>query len=771
MGSAAHAQGDTRKVDFDIPAGTVSAAITSLGTQAHITIGGSDPMLASVRTKGVRGRLSIDAALTRMLAHTGFTFVRVSGIVRIVRAAVPVPRARPKPRPVESAVAPPRDIIVTGSKQSTALNRFAGTVRFIDLDETAESRRGSRGTEFILNRLPMLASTNLGPGRNRLYIRGIADSSFNGPTQSIVGQYLGDVRLTFNAPDPDLQLYDMAGVEVLEGPQGTLYGSGSLGGILRLIPNMPDTHSFLGSASLGGLVTQHGGVGGDGAAMLNLPIAADRLALRVVGYGSTSPGYIDDIGRGRNDVNRTTIYGARAGLRWNVGDDWTVDFGGLFQIIRGRDGQYAMAGLSELTRRSSLTQPFNNDFKLGQLVVRKTRGEIELMSATGAVEHDVESVFDATDPDVSPDLRIFRERTEVRMISNETRLSRAGPNGAGWVAGLSFVHDTDRLSRRLGPVSAPAAIPGVRNETTEAAIFGHFGYAVTDNLVASAGGRVTFADTTGLALDTLREREEPQRRLLRLTPAAGIAWRLSPATTLFARYQEGFRAGGLGLPATGSDSTARRFESDKLTSVEAGLRVGNQKVDRLSFDATASFTWWRDIQADLLDAAGLPFTVNVGDGRIIGFEASGVWRPVPAMTLDLSIFVNKASITSPRPELGTFDIHRLPNIAPLGGRMAVKYLVPLSSSARLELEGSARYFGESETGIGTPLDLEQGEYLDTDLGARIDLGRIGFTLDLTNIADTQGNRFSYGNPFSLGNRLQTTPLRPRTLRLGFDARF
>jgi hypothetical protein len=78
------------------------------------------------------------------------------------------------------------------------------------------------GTEKITQRVPTVASTYLGSGRNKLFIRGIADSSFTGPTQATVGQYLGDLRLSYNAPDPDLRLSDLARVEVLEGPQGTL---------------------------------------------------------------------------------------------------------------------------------------------------------------------------------------------------------------------------------------------------------------------------------------------------------------------------------------------------------------------------------------------------------------------------------------------------------------------------------------------------------------------------------------------------------------------
>ncbi|WP_432490608.1 TonB-dependent receptor plug domain-containing protein, partial [Flavonifractor plautii] len=81
---------------------------------------------------------------------------------------------------------------------------------------------------------------------NKLFIRGIADSSFSGPTQSPVGQYFGDMRTTYSGPDPDLKLVDMQSVEILEGPQGTLYGSGALGGIVLLRPSMPSFDSVSG---------------------------------------------------------------------------------------------------------------------------------------------------------------------------------------------------------------------------------------------------------------------------------------------------------------------------------------------------------------------------------------------------------------------------------------------------------------------------------------------------------------------------------------------
>ena len=99
---------------------------------------------------------------------------------------------------------------------------------------------GIRGADALEARSVGFSSTHLGSGRNKLFIRGIADSSFSGPTQSPVGVYFDDVRTGYNGADPDLKLVDMHSVEILEGPQGTLYGSGALGGIVLLRPNKPD---------------------------------------------------------------------------------------------------------------------------------------------------------------------------------------------------------------------------------------------------------------------------------------------------------------------------------------------------------------------------------------------------------------------------------------------------------------------------------------------------------------------------------------------------
>jgi outer membrane receptor protein involved in Fe transport len=763
-------------VQVNIPAGRLSDALIALAEQTGLTIGASDPALSGVRTPPLRGRMSPRAALDRLLAGTGYryAFVNARG-VRIMRAPPPARRRRSQPAPAVPPPPPPPlivpPIIVTASKQDTALDRFGGTVHLIDLEHEA-GRFGARGSDAILNRLPMLASTSLGPGRNKIYVRGIADSSFNGPSQSIVGQYLGDVRLTFSAPNPDLHLHDIRRVELLEGPQGTLYGTGSLGGILRFVPNEPDSSQFSAGLAGGLLATRHGGWGSDGSAMFNAPIVRDRLAVRAVGYASSDAGYIDDVGRGLRDVNRTSVVGGRAVLRWEPGDRWRIDIGALSQNIDGRDGQYAMRGLPPLSRRTNLAQPFANDYQLAHLTVRKRWEGVELVSTTSLARHDLETRFDASGFPGTEGPQLYTEDVNITLISNETRIAQSDSRGEGWILGWSVLSDTNHITRRLGPPTAALPLPGVRNETHEAALFGQYSISMTPRLVVTLGGRLTVAESIGEPLDSPDDDEdEPNQTHVHASPAAALTWRPGNGLLAYLRYQEGFRAGGLAVSPTDSASATQRLESDELTSIEAGLRFGRRDIDRLSFTAAASYAAWADIQADLIDTRGLPYTANLGDGRIYGLEIEGSWRATSSLSVDIAGFLNDSALSNPNPPFADLDGRELPNIASSGARIAAHFGTDLSPSLSLALDGSVRYVGESQLGAGGPADVDQGDFVEGQIGARLDFGRFGLSLDVDNVGDVRGNRFSFGNPFSLAEGTQITPLRPRTIRIGFDAEF
>ena len=240
---------------------------------------------------------------------------------------------------------------------------------------------------------------------------------------------------------------------------------------------------------------------------------------------------------------------------------------------------------------------------------------------------------------------------------------------------------------------------------------------------------------------------------------------------LYARFQQGFRAGGLAVSASGASPSVQRFESDSLTSYEAGLRFGQAGRDRFSIDASVSYARWSDIQADLIDARGLPYTTNIGDGSIVGFETEVSWRATPSLSLAASAFLNSSALSSPTPAFAAADERDLPNIPAAGARVDAHFRRALSSSVTLQLDAAARYIGHSQLGIGPPIDITQGGFVEGQLGARLDFGRFGLSLDLDNVTDARGNRFSFGNPFTVADRMQTTPLRPRTIRIGLDAAF
>ena len=760
---------------FNVAPGELGGVLVAFGEQAHMSVGLNDPALARRHSPGARGRLSSRQALRRILTGTGATFVQIDA--RTVRVAAARPPAKPRrstPQrpvvPVDNGQMDMSEIIVTASKQQTLLRNYPGTVTILGLDPDKLARESAQGTAAIVARLPVLASTNLGPGRNKIFVRGVADSSFNGSSPATVGQYLGDVRLTYNAPDPALNLYDIRRVEVLEGPQGTLYGTGAIGGIIRLVPNQPDLRENGGSVSIGGVSVAHGGQGYDVAGMINLVVAPGKAAMRAVAYAAVEPGYIDDPSRQMTNINRTKSRGGRATLRIDPGDDWTVSIGGAMQNIATRDGQYSLRELPPLQRNSVIDQPFDNDYSLAYLTAgRRFRGA-QLTTTTSYVRHDVDTVYDATVNLLSPP-RQFTEKLEIRLFSHETRLSQNSTKGS-WVIGFTGLMARDRTTRALGDPAAPLPITGVRNVNGEVAAFGQYTHMLVSGLTATVGGRLSYAHSSGEVLDGADvEADEPTRSQFRFSPTLALAWKVGDRFLAYIHAQSAFRPGLLEVAPTGADLDAQRVEPDSLSMVELGVRYGARGRDRLSFAASIAAVRWTDIQSDLIDTAGLPYTTNIGDGRILSFEAQADWRVSDALTLDLTLFLNDSKLAKPTPSFAVADEHELPNIPHLGARLAASYRARIDRHTELTFDGAARYVGASKLGIGEPLDVAQGKYVNTSIGARLSRGPIGLSVDVNNLLDVRGNRFAYGNPFGIAQRNQITPLVPRRVRVGVDLRF
>ena len=803
---------------FNVPKGSLSSALPLISRQAGVSISVADAKLWQARVKPVRGRMSVEKAIQRLLDGSDARAVRVSATswrierrpapARVAKAAA-APRPVPQPRarePANDLIAAARDeIIVTASKTDLPHSHFAGVVTRLDGDDLAFG--GERGMDSILSRTATVSSTHLGSGRNKLFIRGIADSSFTGPTQSTVGQYFGDIRLSYNAPDPDLRLYDIDNVEILEGPQGTLYGAGSLGGIIHVVPKAPDPRAMSVQAIAGLSVTQHGDPGGDIAAIANLPVGDNGHALRLVGYMLTDGGYIDNPLRGQNDVNRVHVRGGRGTFRLEAGDGWTVDFGGIYQAITSDDAQYADKDAPPLTRASMVEQNATARYGMGTIVVMKDWGDLYFQSSNAFIDHRLFERFDASLPEsrrgegdgagaamgavdverlfapvevvpMADVPRVLDQHNDTRMFVSENRLSRPYHDGLGWVVGASFIHNRARQDREYayGPLSA--VLPGVTNRITEVTGYAEATVEIMPNLIASGGLRLSHARLGGeaegvsFALAEANRATTASRNETDLLPSVSLLATPLDNVRLYARYQEGFRPGGLAVDG----NFVRRFLNDQVRTWEAGMRFGDKGRSLLDASISVSHSRWRNIQADFIDSSGFPTTANIGNGRITSLSGAVAMRPTDALTFELGAVYNHSRVDDLSPQIlpvfaaAPARLGRIPNVASHAVRGSVNYATMIGDED-FRVNGWANYIGPSRLGIGPVLGESQGDYVDTGLAMRVGNNRRGLSLTLTNLFDSRGNRFSLGTPFLEGNEGFLTPLRPRTLRIAMDVAY
>lgn len=753
-----------------MPASRLDRAAILLGQRAGVSIGISDPSLARLRTRPVAGASDPGAALARMLAGTGAAPMKVGPRSwRIVRLpARPYPQ--PAPQPAAPAAAEPTggnaEILVIASKRDMPLGHYPASVSLLDTDMIAPGLE-ALGSGALAAYIPSVGSTHLGPGRNKLFVRGLADSSFNGPTQATVGEYLGEARLNYNGPDPDLRLYDMRSVEVLEGPQGTLHGVGTLGGVIRLQPAPPSLEQAEAALSMGVSFTEHGDPGADLSGVVDLPLNR-RAGLRVVGYRVRDGGYIDDRLRGLSDVNRVDTTGGRFSLRLMPGRDWTIDLGGALQDIKGRDSQYADRFAPPLTKESPIAEGFVSRYGLGQIVVRKSWGDLTLTSATSFARQRIRESFDASMPGQPTR---FDQHARVSFFSNENRLMRSRADGSGWVIGTSIVVNRYALERSFAPIAFAARLGGISNRIQEATAFGEGSFSLTDALQASAGARLTVLELSGSAVGVTsfafaqEARARASRRQVALLPSLSLAWRPGSGLIAYARYQQSFRPGGVVV----RDAFVQRYRPDDVKAGEIGLRW-EAPDQALRLSSALSYTSWRNIQADQIDGGGLPTTVNIGNGRILTLDAKASVRPSPGWSIDLAGVLADSRLTNPRPSIIGAVQSDLPNVARVNGSAALRYATALGAYD-LSLSAWARYVGSSRLGVGPVLGERQGDYVDSGLSLRATRGRYAASLTITNLTDETGNRFALGSPLMLGREQQVTPLRPRAIRIGFESAF
>ena len=296
---------------------------------------------------------------------------------------------------------------------------------------------------------------------------------------------------------------------------------------------------------------------------------------------------------------------------------------------------------------------------------------------------------------------------------------------------------------------------------------------LTPRVEATIGARYTSASLSGSGEHLSPVAIFPagaKRKESSFLPSASISARPFDGLTIYSRYQEGFRPGGISI----SGDSVLLYRNDHLRSGEIGFRLGQPSRDRFDLQGSATFSGWRNIQADFLDPTGLPLTDNIGDGRVWTLTANGGLQILDDLRVEAGIAWNDGRVTNPADAYrsvlaGTGSTIIIPNIARVVGRGAIDWQMDLGSDWALHTNLYARYVGTSRLGIGPQLGEKQGNYLDSGLVMRLANGNRAWTLNVDNITNAVGNRFAFGAP--IGGADQITPLRPRTIRLGFEQSF
>jgi len=345
-------------------------------------------------------------------------FSRKSVAVAVSAACAGIPVAA-----VQAQEAGLEEIVVTATKREASIQDVPMSIAAFGGDDIV--REGFKQLEDYALRIPALSFGTRHPGGSNVIMRGCAVSGIafsDNPTTSI---YLDEQPITVAGYNPDPRLVDIARVEALSGPQGSLFGDASQCGTLRIITNKPDPAAFDAWVDVGANSVSHGDTGFDVAAMVNVPLGGNKAALRLVGFQAEEAGYIDNVlgnspvgemyprgGVGtfdnsdfvESDVNSSTTSGARASLRWNPTETWTVDIGAIYQKLE-EDGfgdtdlpeKYLSAeSLGEWEQMRYEAEDFEDEWYQLALTLEGTLGSAEVTLATSYMDRKTRFRTDAT---------------------------------------------------------------------------------------------------------------------------------------------------------------------------------------------------------------------------------------------------------------------------------------------------------------------------------------------------------------------------------------
>ena len=771
---------------FALPRQSYSEALIAIGLKAGLSM--LDTRACAGSAAPLIGRFASREALQQLLrdAPCRFEFIDPS-TVRFLSRPAPAPPPRIAPRPPVRPSPVPSDpgaevqaVVVTAQKRRESLLGVAGPVSVIGgaklkTTEALDIRDVSLG-------LAALSLTNLGPARDKVLLRGVSDGAFTGRARSTVITYLDDAPITYNAPDPDLLLTDVERIEVIRGPQGALYGGGSIGGVYRIITKAPQLDAYGGSLTVRGSTTRGGASGGGGDGALNIPLIDGRLGIRLNAYYLDEGGYLQDDASRRSNVDRTVRSGGRFALLAKPAPAWSITLSAAFQHLATADTQYTTLKGPTLRRANLVRESYKSDFAEGGAVVEGDLGAARLHSATSYVRRDFASVYDASAAlslfdSPTADFGLYDETVHSQLLTQDIYLSTPEERPVSWLVGVfasRLVANTPSLlsARTLRSTTPRSLFSEERRDTIdEIAFYGDARVRLGDRWTASVGARA-FRTQVGTTASTLTPTQPVTARKLDestdhlgVSPKITLQYAWSPRTSAYVLASTGERTGGFNTGGLRAPPGDMRFAPDRLDNFEVGVK-SRSLSGGLEASATLFHDRWRRLQTDQYYPSGLPYTANVGDGRLTGVEADVAVQPLRRLTLEANVLLTTSELVNPNPAFGRRLRGGLPGAPDASFVLSGEYRRPVRTGLEVIFAGEANYVSRSRLTFDvTAANTTSSSFVDAKLSAQLKSAHYRLTLAVANPQDSQANTFAYGNPFSFGQVRQATPQRPRTLEL------
>jgi iron complex outermembrane recepter protein len=687
------------------------------------------------------------------------------------------------------------EIVVTAQKRAESLQDVPAAIS-VFTGARLEALGATQLADFASYVPGLNITTGGAPGQVGLTLRGVA--SLEG--SSTVGTYIDDSPLGSSASyarasgfQLDLFPYDIQRIEVLRGPQGTLYGASTMGGLLKYVMRAPELDRFEFRVGGEGSSIENGdGMGWAGRAGVNAPLVEGALGLRASAFYQETPGYIDNVGTGTEGENKVEQSGGRVALLWSPGERFSAQLSAMLQKIEtggiaAVDVNPATGALTfgDLSRSHLYPEPFEQTTEYYSATLTWDFDWASLVSATSFSKTETHQNSDITFlfgpflpvfgfPPGS--LAAFALELDLEKYTQEFRLASPSGGKIEWLVG-AFVTGEESDNRQLGDVYdrsidflgrfQNAFIP---TQYDEYAAFGNMTYEFTDKLDVTVGLRWAKNEqefrqiVVGMLSAPVNLSGDSSEDVT--TYMLSSRYHLSEGTMVYGRVASGYRPGGPNFSVPGFD-VPPTYESDSLVNYELGVK--SQFLEqRASIDVSVFYIDWQDIKITSI-VGGFGTIQNGGTAESQGIEVNSAFSPVSGLQIGLNIAYTDATLTQTVPQLGPTAISgaRLPEVPEWAGSATIDYEFPVAQSWTGRLGAGYRYVDErfSTFPAGATPRSRFDRYDLVDASAAIENERWTVRLFARNLLDER----AYINGSGLGNYFTIIP--PRTIGLSLDARF